>query len=266
LKLSIDLEIVFGYQYMNNVKAHLDVIKSKGIDVFEIWNHKLFDIQALMKAAKERNMHLSCLSGNRDYNLLESEYREQLIEQLKENIQVAKMFGAQNVSMLSEILNEDTLAVIPTKREMSDDAKLVHLFRGLEVCTEIAEKEDIVLNLETLNSQVDHAGYFCTDIDMSMEILRAINSPCLKSLFDIYHIQIMQGNIIERIEKYLPWIGEIHIADVPGRHEPGTGEINYKNVAKCLKENGYDGYVVLEGSPSDQNPQTAIDKFIQIFG
>ncbi len=267
MKLSVDLEIVFGSNCYYDTQSCLELIKSYGIDIFEVWNHRMFDVEKLALAAKNCGMTLSCCSANRDYNVLElPDHSEAFFSQLAENIAAAKRLGSCNLSLLSECLNETDLSVVPTKKPMSYDAKLIALYKGLSECAGFAEKNGVYLNLETLNSLVDHSGYFCVDMDRSMEIIKAIGNPHLRSLFDLYHLQIMEGNIINQIEKYFDWIGVVHVADVPGRHEPGSGEINYSNIAKCLKHNGYQGFVVLESSPSDGDPRTAIEGFLEAFG
>ena len=91
-----------------------------------------------------------------------------------------------------------------------------------------------------------------------------MNSPHLKLNLDLYHAQIGEGNLIELIEKCLPYIGEIQLADVPGRCEPGTGEINYRNIAKALASFGYTGVVGMEAFASGDS-DVAIDRFVEAF-
>jgi hydroxypyruvate isomerase len=95
-------------------------------------------------------------------------------------------------------------------------------------------------------------------------MVRAVNSPRLKLLYDIYHQQLSEGDLIRTIEGNLPWIGHLHAADVPGRHEPGTGEINHANIARMLVANGYDGFVGLECFPAGDSDQ-ALRAFISTY-
>ena len=119
----------------------------------------------------------------------------------------------------------------------------------LKKCAPLAQKGGITLVLEPLNTLVDHKNYFLSDPDRAFELIDAVASGNVKLLFDIYHMQIMKGNVIERLQKNIDRIGYIHAADVPGRHEPGTGELSYKNIFAALKEAGYNGFIGFELSP-----------------
>ena len=121
--------------------------------------------------------------------------------------------------------------------------------RQLLGCAELAEKEEINLNLEALNITTDHEGNFLKYTQTGAEICRLIGSPRLKLLYDVYHMQINEGCICDTITNYGDQFGHIHVADAPGRHEPGTGEINYKKVIRHLEACGYNGYVGYELFP-----------------
>jgi hydroxypyruvate isomerase len=113
------------------------------------------------------------------------------------------------------------------------------------------EKEGITAIVEVLNTYVDHAGYFLYYVRDGAELIDRVGSPNVKILFDIYHVQIMEGNLIQNIRNNIDRIGHFHIGDVPGRHEPGTGEINYRNVFKAIYELGdrFQGSAALEYNP-----------------
>ena len=105
------------------------------------------------------------------------------------------------------------------------------------------------MNLEPLNITTDHVGNFLAHTQMAAEITRLIGSPMLKVLYDVYHMQLNEGSICDTIKAYGDQFGHIHVADAPGRHEPGTGEINYHNVFKCLEDIGYTGRIGFELMP-----------------
>jgi hydroxypyruvate isomerase len=133
----------------------------------------------------------------------------------------------------------------------------------------LAEKKKVTLILEPLNSIVDenmkgHPGYQGDHIDYCMEIVKAVGSPSLKLLFDVYHIQIMDGNIISQINKYIDYVGHVQIAGVPGRGEIGNNqELNYSAIMKAFVENGYKGYVGHEWIPT-KDPMTGLREAVQI--
>jgi hydroxypyruvate isomerase len=104
----------------------------------------------------------------------------------------------------------------------------------------------VTLVVEPLNPREDHPGYFLTTTDRGVEIVDAVDHPDVRLLYDIYHQQVTEGDLIARIRKFHEYIGMYHLADVPGRHEPGTGEINWENVFDAIAETGYEGTVGLE--------------------
>jgi hydroxypyruvate isomerase len=116
----------------------------------------------------------------------------------------------------------------------------------LKRAAEIVEKSKLVLVLEPLNHKVDHAGYFVVFSEHAAEIIGQVNHPQVKILFDMYHQQISEGNIINNINTYWDLIGYFQTGDVPGRKEPGTGEMNYQNIFQVLHKKGYKGIIGLE--------------------
>jgi hydroxypyruvate isomerase len=118
-----------------------------------------------------------------------------------------------------------------------------------------AEKKKVTLCLEMLNSRVNiemkgHPDYFCDKIELAAEVCKRVGSERMKILFDIYHVQIMEGDIITRIKEFHPYIGHYHTAGVPGRGElDDTQEINYPPIMKAIAETGYQGYVGQEFIP-----------------
>jgi hydroxypyruvate isomerase len=128
----------------------------------------------------------------------------------------------------------------------------------------IGEREDVVFTLENLNTAVDHPGTpFARAADTHALVL-AVDSPGLRMNLDLYHAQIGEGNLIELVRSCLPWIGEIQVADVPGRCEPGTGEIRYEAIAQVLDDLGYDGVVGLEAWASGDS-HDALEAFRTAF-
>ncbi|MEI6916564.1 MAG: TIM barrel protein [Armatimonadota bacterium] len=113
----------------------------------------------------------------------------------------------------------------------------------------IAERENYTLFVEVLNSLVDHPGYFLDNWKEGVEIVKAVNSPNLKLLYDVYHMQIMHGNVIATIEADIDVIGHFHSAGVPGRHELTNGELDYKQIIQRIQATGYTGAFGLEYMP-----------------
>ncbi len=121
-----------------------------------------------------------------------------------------------------------------------------------------------MFTLENLNLAVDHPGTPFARAADTLALVSAVDSPHLRMNLDLYHAQIGEGNLIELVERALPWVGEIQVADVPGRCEPGTGEINYPAVARALDSAGYEGVVGLEAFASGDSDQ-ALAAFRRAF-
>jgi hydroxypyruvate isomerase len=136
--------------------------------------------------------------------------------------------------------------------------------RTLDRIAALGEEAGRVFTLENLNTAVDHPGTPFAKAAETLALVAAVDSPYLRMNLDLYHAQIGEGNLIHLIEQCLPYVGEIQVADVPGRMEPGTGEINYPAVARALERLGYTGVVGLEAWASN-DPETALDRFRSAF-
>lgn len=172
------------------------------------------------------------------------EEHEQCIASLRKSIDATAEAGWPSVITFSGF-----------RRGLSDEVGMKNMVEGLKKIVGHAEKKKVTLCLEMLNSRVNlemkgHPDYFCDDIDRSVEICKRIASERLKVLFDIYHVQIMHGDVITRLRQHRDWIGHYHTAGVPGRAEiDDTQEINYAPIMKAIAETGYQGYVGQEFIP-----------------
>ncbi|MCH2207328.1 MAG: TIM barrel protein [Lentisphaerales bacterium] len=191
---------------------------------------------------------------------------------------------AECLQTLTKVINETSDAGFPnvmTFTGMADTSKekngsVISAEEGMKNCIEgykkivgLAEKKNITLILEPLNSRATehmkgHPGYQGDHIDYCMEIIKAVSSPSLKLLFDVYHIQIMDGNLISNLNKHFEYINHVQIAGNPGRGEIGPEqEINYKAVMNALKQNGYKHYVGHEWIPT-KNAMNGLSEAISI--
>jgi hydroxypyruvate isomerase len=132
---------------------------------------------------------------------------------------------------------------------LSREAHHQSCIENLKRAAEIADKRNLTLLLENID-QEENSKYYLTSVAEGFEIIRQVNHPRVKFLYDFYHEQISEGNLIEKLEKNIEQVGLLHVADVPGRHEPGTGEINYTNIYRKLAQLNYRGYVAMEFEPA----------------
>jgi hydroxypyruvate isomerase len=141
---------------------------------------------------------------------------------------------------------------------MSDSEGAKNTIAGLNRVKKIAEDHGVTICLELLNSKVDHHDYMCDHSAWGLEVVRAVNSPRVKLLYDIYHMQIMEGDLVRTIQKNIDWIGHFHTGGVPGRHElDGTQEVQWDGVMRGIAATGYKGYVAHEFVPS-RDPLTSL--------
>ncbi|TWU00417.1 Hydroxypyruvate isomerase [Botrimarina colliarenosi] len=166
--------------------------------------------------------------------------RDEAVEQVKASVEVAKRVNAKWMTVVPGAFNNGLEPGYQT-------AKCVDLLRR---CAEVLEPHDLVMVLEPLNWWANHPGLFLNKIPQAYEICRAVDSPSCKILFDIYHQQIQEGNLIPNMAMAWDEIGYFQSGDNPGRNEPGTGEINYRNVFKYIHSKGFDGIIGMEHGKS----------------
>ncbi|MCH5377119.1 MAG: TIM barrel protein [Planctomycetes bacterium] len=161
---------------------------------------------------------------------------DRFVDAVKEGIANAKAIGSKRVLALSGAARDG----------VSKEEQMQALVDAGRRVAPLLEEAEIVLVWETLNVLVNHPGYFLVYSADGSELVKRTDRPHVKFLFDVYHQQISEGNLINNIKRYHQEIGHFHFADNPGRHEPGTGEINYKNVFKAIHETGYTDIVACE--------------------
>ena len=233
-----------------------------GFDAVEFWDWRRLNLEETAERARKAGVLISGFNGDADYSAVDPSHFEPYLAQLRESLEAAKVLGAPAVTIHSNALGEGGV-VVSHYDDLSHTVKLCSLYRTLEAAAKLAEEAGINLNLEGLNVRIDHAGNFLQETQMAAEVVHLIGSPRLRVLYDVYHMQINEGGLCDTIRAYGDTFGHIHIADVPGRHEPGTGEINYINVLKCLDLTGYKGVVGCELYPQTDTA-TAVKAIMRV--
>jgi hydroxypyruvate isomerase len=173
------------------------------------------------------------------------EEHEECLAVLRQRIEQCAAAGVERVITFSGF-----------RRGISDEEGIRNMVDGLKEIVGLAETKKVTLCLEMLNSRVNvtmkgHPDYFCDDLERTVEICRRVGSERLKVLFDIYHVQIMHGDVTTRMKQHAAFIGHVHTAGVPGRNEiDDTQEINYPPLMRALLEMGYTGFVGQEFIPT----------------
>lgn len=219
-----------------------------GFGHVEFWNWTDKDVDRTAELADKAGVGIGGFNGDADYSLIDPAHKGKYLDFLKRSLAVAKRLGARGVTLHSNALGPGG-AVTDSYHGISDAVKYCSMHDTLRDCVPMAEEAGVSLNLEALNVATDHVGNFLVHSRTAAEICRLIGSPRLKILFDVYHMQLNEGNICGNLSACADQLGHIHVADVPGRHEPGTGEINYRRVLAHLEELGYSGLVGYELFP-----------------
>ena len=171
--------------------------------------------------------------------------REMLINRMKEGVECAKRVNAKWALVVPGAYDQG----------LEWDYQTANVIENLKYCAEVVAPSGLVLVLEPLNAWTNHPGLFLTKIPQAYQICRAVSSPSVKIVNDIYHQQITEGNLIPNIDMAWSEIASFHVGDNPGRKEPTTGEINYKNIFKHIHEKGYQGVLCMEHGSSKKGKE-----------
>lgn len=204
-----------------------------------LWNWPDHDLQALEKTGATFTIMNGYLQGR----LADAEGADMLLASARETAQVGKRLGVQRLNLHGTGLGDGGIPIVQTQ-VISGDMWL-RARDTLERICDLGEQEGVTFTLENLNF-MDHPGCpFGRTADV-LSLVSAVNRPQLRINLDLYHTQLGEGDVIRWCERCLPWIGEVQVADNPGRCEPGTGEMNYAAVARALQRMGYRGPVGME--------------------
>jgi hydroxypyruvate isomerase len=181
-------------------------------------------------------------------------HHDTLAELYAEQIPLAAKAGVPNVIAFSG--NRDGL---------DDEQGLANCVAGLKRIAPLAEKHEVTITIELLNSRVDHPDYQCDHTEWGAAIIEQVGSERVKLLYDIYHMQVMEGDVIATIRRHRDKIAHFHTAGVPGRHEiDDSQELNYRGIARAIADLGFDGFVAQEFVPTAADPLDSLRRAIEV--
>jgi len=247
-KLSVRVEPVLPKM---TLAERMEKVAEARFQGFEFGDWRSADPAVITPLKNKLGIECSSIVGNRGVNpkgmtLTNPADRAGFLTEIKASIEAARRFETRRMVTLTGNQAPD----------MGREEQHESIVEGLKRASELVEPHGITLIVEPLNTLVDHQGYYLNHAVEAFEIIRKIDSPFVKVLFDIYHVQIMDGNLIDAIRSNIRLIDHFHVGDVPGRHEPGSGEINYGNVFKAIHATGYSGFVAMEYLPSKDPMET----------
>lgn len=223
-----------------------------------LWNWPDHDLAGLEKTGATFTIMNGYLQGR----LADDEGAAELLRSARQTAAIGKRLGVERLNLHGTGLGAGGLPVRPT--EVVTGAMWLKARDTLMRIADLADAEGVVYTLENLNLPVDHPGVPFARAEDTLALVSAVNHPRVRLNLDLYHAQIGEGNLIALCRRCLPWIGEIQVADVPGRFEPGTGEVNWHGIARALKAMGYAGPIAMEAYASG-DPESAIAAFRSAF-
>jgi hydroxypyruvate isomerase len=225
-----------------------------GFEAFEFWDPAGKDIDRIARLAQQNHIAVAICGVLESWGHPVEAPDEAFLAAVRSTVDIAAALDCHSLLALTG----------PAKGDPAIQTGA--LIESLKRAAEVVEPLGISLCVEALNTLVDHAGYFLNSARLGFELVGAVGSPQVKLLYDIYHMQIMEGNIIATLNANIAAIGHFHSAGVPGRHELSTGELDYRNIVKAVDAAGYQGYFGLEYWPTYDSRQSLADtlKYLKI--
>ncbi len=228
-------------------------VKALGYDAAETYNWKGLDFDAVRRTCEETGVELLSMCTS-EFRMTDPTFRQAWLDGLEESCQAANRTG---VKRLITQVGQDTGA--PREQQHAAIVETLNLARP------ILEKSGVTIMLEPLNTLVNHPGYYLWSAVEGFEIIREVNHPLVKLVYDIYHQQVMEGNIIPNITKNLDCIAHLHSAGHPGRNELQYGENDYKVIFASVDKAGYTGACGLEYRPL-MDPEESLREAMRLYG
>jgi hydroxypyruvate isomerase len=230
------------------VEARIEKIAAADFKSIEFWDWRNKTLDDIAASCRELDIAVTTMSGHRAGSLVDPADFGIYRKEVAAAIAAAERVACTRLMLLTNPLEPDG-KVANTYPNISMDQKHTQCIEALSRLSRIADEYDVEFLLEPLNTRLDHPGYWLDDADRAFGIIHEVGHPRVRLLYDLYHMGVMGRDLHRDIERNLDAIGYFHAADVPGRHEPGTGAIDFPSILRLLSELGYAGTVGFEFSP-----------------
>ncbi len=250
MKYCLNIEELFPeLDFYDRFKA----AKDAGYDYVEFWGWQEKDIKKIKAECEKYDLKISGFKGDLDWSLCDNTTSAEFIEWTKKSIETAKYFNCDSLIVHSNSIGDNGSSDF--NQVYSTERQIANITSTLVKVAPVLEEAGITMWIEPLNNLNDLKGMFLVNAGVTADIIRAVGSPNIKMLCDLFHMQIMHGNLATHMLNNLDIMNYIHIADAPDRGQPGTGEVNYAFLLNLLKKNGFDGIVCFEITPQGKTEE-----------
>ena len=222
---------------------------------FEFWDWRERDMVGLAREAARRGLSTVIFSGNTFAEpLVDPEMHRLALAHFADSLGVARRVGAGLL----------VAHVGYSRSHLSHAMQWEAAVQGLRAAGTLAAEARVTLAVEPLNSTIDHPGYFLDSLPEALRLIREVDHPAVRLLVDIYHMRVMHGDLLTLLPAALPWVVHVHVADVPGRGEPGSGRVPWSEVLSVLRDSGYRGAIGLEFWPTG-DPEDGLRRAVEVL-
>lgn len=235
-----------------------------GFDRVEMWDwREPGDIDEMAAVARECGIEIAGFFGHHQGGLANPDELDLVLESLREAVEVAERVGADQLHVFSDGMRRPE-GHVTKPPPLTRDERQQAAVDGLLECAKLIEGKPMELCVESINT-VHVPGYFLADSDMAVALCREAAHPQVTMFFDCFHQQLNGGRLTDHLLHALPYVSSVHIADVPGRHQPGLGEINFHHIRRVLEGAGYDRQLTFEVVPLDGDSDAAVKAIEEVF-
>lgn len=233
-----------------------------GFDLVDLWDQRHSDIEAVHQACREHGIGINGFFATRDTSLCDPSSRTEVLEEIKTNLEVAVAVGARQMHCFSNAIRPG--GIVAASPPLAPETLMSSCAEALHAAADLVAGSGVQLVLEHLNT-VFLPGYLWDDVNMTAGLARLIDRPEIGVVFDTYHQQLNCGRLADSLVASLPHLARVDLAEVPGRFEPGQGEIDMGYLLRVLEQHGWDKTITFETTPSDGNPETALAAINQLM-
>lgn len=239
--ISVCLDLLFREFGEPMSAKQLRAVKAAGFNKVEFWSWRNRDLEATARVLAKLELSAVAMVSSPQGSLVDPSLREAFMNGLRESLPVAQRLGIPNLVVVSG----------PARAGISDPEQAEAMIRTLRLAAPLAEDHGVTLALEPWNTRIDHPGTFLHSTELALDIVEQVNSPAVRILYDLYHSIVMGEDPRAVLKGRTHLVAHVQVADHPGRHEPGSGNIAWETSLRALADAGYSGSIGLEYIPTD---------------